>query len=309
MTNPYAQLAEDAARDASKVTASSEVPAQSDPPPSRKAGWGCVVYGCLGVLLVGLLGTVIAAGTLFYVARGQLQEYTAEEPMPLPVEKTDPAEVVRIQKRIEIFSGAVEKSTKLPADIPPPDAEVDPAPAPKEVPRDPDSAVDQPKQLERELSLSAQELNTLIASNPTLRGRLYVSIAEGQIEGQVSIPTDGIPMAGGRFLNAVAKLTVRLENGVLKVHLVDAAVKGKRLPQFVLDALAEKNLAEDLQEDPQTARLISTLESVEVRGDRIVFRMRESALPRTEPTADAPAGKQVSRTESENGVPAGSEAQ
>ncbi len=86
----------------------------------------------------------------------------------------------------------------------------------------------------RELVLTAEEINALIAEEEAFRNRVFISIAEGEITGEISVPTDKfLPGSKGRFLNASATFEVTLEDGVLIVTLSKAEVKGEQVPEAI----------------------------------------------------------------------------
>jgi hypothetical protein len=62
--------------------------------------------------------------------------------------------------------------------------------------------------------------------------------------------------------------------GRLVVFIDALSVRGKPVPEKVLNALKSKNLAENASENPQLAEVLQKLDSVAVRGDRLVIRAK-----------------------------------
>lgn len=125
-----------------------------------------------------------------------------------------------------------------------------------------------------DLVLTAQELNALITQDEDMRGKVFVRIADGEVSGDVSIPTDFLPGGKGRFFNASATFEVSLENGVLIVTLQDAEVKGEKLPQQFIDGMGKENLAKDAYKDPEVAATLRRIESISIENDKIVLKPR-----------------------------------
>ncbi|MEM6979208.1 MAG: hypothetical protein AAF539_06025, partial [Planctomycetota bacterium] len=132
-----------------------------------------------------------------------------------------------------------------------------------------------------ELVLTSDELNALIAGNEQLRGRVFVDIVDGEITGKVSIPTDMLPGGKGRFFNADGRFDVSMQDGVLVVRLVGGSVKGEPIPEPIMEAFAQENLAKELYKNEQNARVLRKFESIEVGEDSILLKLREPAKPRT----------------------------
>ncbi len=224
-------------------------------PPEKKPR-GCLFWGCLIVAIaLGLLLVLAVAGGVggYYFLKGQINAYTEETPAELPVVELSEEQVAEIQSRIEGLQDAVENDGET-----------------------------------TELVLTADEINALIASNEEFKGKVFVRIEDGQIAGDVSIPTDFLPIGKGRYFNASASFEVSLENGVLVVKLKDATVKGQPLPKEVIDAIAAENLAKDLSQNPELAEKIKRFESIEVRDNKLILRPRKADLQSEAPAIDLP---------------------
>jgi len=86
------------------------------------------------------------------------------------------------------------------------------------------------------LTLTSDEINALIATDPDLqplKGKLYVTLENEHIKGQLSVSMDeaGLPMFRGRYLNGSGTFSLSLRNGILRLTAQEIAVKGKPLPE------------------------------------------------------------------------------
>jgi hypothetical protein len=225
-----------------------------EPPRQR----GCLFYGCLFSAVFAVL-IMVAVGALTYIAFrgfGQIvQQYSSTTPVPLP--KTEITEEDRrtLEERVGEFRKALDDGTPT---------------AP--------------------LILTSRDLNALIESNPTLRDKIYVTIEEDKIKGQVSLPLEDfafgpfVKMLTGRFLNGEAELTVSLKDGVLLVLLDSIEINGKRLPEDVIQQLRQQNLTKDAYKDPKNAEQIRKLESIEVKSGKVIITARQGSSTKAEPS-------------------------
>jgi hypothetical protein len=210
--------------------------------PPRRFPWGCLLGGCLGIVLLGVLLVVGGGIGAFYFARGQINKYTAEAPRVLPKVETSAEEIEAISKRIQDFQDAVEKNG--PTD---------------------------------DLVLTADDINALISQSEELKGKVFIKIEDGQIKAEVSFPTDGIPLADGRYFNGSVTGKVSLENGELKVHLDDAEVNSEKIPEDFLAPFREENLAEEMNKDPKVKEQLEKFGRIEVVGDRILLKPKPAS--------------------------------
>jgi hypothetical protein len=126
------------------------------------------------------------------------------------------------------------------------------------------------------LILTEDEVNALIAEgdpqNPLI-DTMRVEIEDDRIIGRLSLPMDrfGLPMMGGRYLNATADLRASLRDGQLDIRIESATVKGEPLPNQIMSELRRENLASEFLQEPDALRTIRNLESIEVSGGRITI--------------------------------------
>ncbi|MCG8650237.1 MAG: hypothetical protein MI861_10405 [Pirellulales bacterium] len=205
----------------------------------QQSSRGCL-YGCIAVVVLGILCIACLAGGIYYVFTGQVKKYTSETPSEIPTVELSAAELEELKNRLETFRTALDEG-----------------------------------QSADELVLTADEINALINENEQLRGRAFVRIENGQVSGEISIPTDRIPGGEGRYFNASGTFDVSLENGILVVTLTEAEVKGEAVPDEIMEAFRRENLAKEVYNDPKNAEMIRRFESVRIEEDKIVFKLRQ----------------------------------
>ncbi len=212
----------------------------SQPVVSDQGSYSGCLYGCL-FALAAMGAFVMCAGVGgYFFAANQIAKYTSETNVELPTVELDAAALSELENRVKTFSDAV-KNDQVPAE---------------------------------DLVLTADELNALISKNENLRGRVYVTIDDGKVNGEVSFPTDSLPGGGGRYFNGSISLDVSMQGGVLVVTLADAEVQGEPVPKAVVDAMANENLAKELYNNPENARVMQQFESVAVQDNQIVLKVR-----------------------------------
>ena len=202
----------------------------------KRFPWGCLIGGCLTVVLVMMIGTgaVVYTGYSYYMA--QINKYTSPEPVEIPKVESSTEETEAFQKRVDDFKAALDRNE---------------SPEP--------------------LVLNSDEINALINTNEDLKGKLFVTIANGEISAQASIPTDMVPGGKGRYLNGRVSLKASLENGVLIVTLDDAEVNGEPLPAEFITAIRNENLAKDAYKDPQSAEFLRKFERMTIEDDKMIL--------------------------------------
>jgi hypothetical protein len=213
------------------------------------------------VTLVVGAGAAIALGVGgYYYLQGQVATYTTSAPRELPVVAYTEAESRALSQRLEFFG------EELQAD------------------RQADSFV-----------LTAADINAILGEQPGLRGKIFIRVDQGRLAADVSIPLEDLPVAlgSGRYFNGTFSVKVSLENGELIVHLDQAEVNGKKLPELILAPLRRENLAKDLYQDPKLAALIRKFDRVIIEDDKIVLvpsenRSAEVASPGTKTVDERP---------------------
>ena len=208
---------------------------------------GCFFYGCIA-LLVAVLVLAVGSVLLFRYGKSKIENAVAAytDAAPVQIEKGDasPAKLKAIQTRIDAFRNGL--------------------------------ASGQPQ----ELSLTADELNTLLAGQPDLKelaDKVYVNIEGDQLKAHISwpLPDLGPLKLKGRYLNGTANLKVGVNNGNADLRIEDFQSTGKPpLPPQLLQELRKHNISDDLQRDQQTASAIRQIDSAEVKDGKVVIRSK-----------------------------------
>ena len=178
----------------------------------EKSGCGCWVWGCLSVVVIGIIGIALASYLLYRVAAGQIEKYTSETPQEMPVVEYDEETLTALETRFDDFKAKLKSGEPT-----------------------------------EDLVLTAEDINAMIAKKEDLKGKIFVKIEDGQLKGDVSMPLDNLPLGvgKGRYFNASAAFDVTMANGMLVVNLADAEVKGEQVPEEFLQGMRKENLAKD----------------------------------------------------------------
>lgn len=225
---------------------------------------GCLFYGCLTLAILAVITVLVGYVAYRYTVRAAQNwaaQYTDTSPTPPPAIPLTSAQVKTLHQRVDAFRAALKQPTNT-----------------------------------MELVLTADEINALLRdqwAGRTNTPQLSVQIEGDQLTGNVSIPlSDFGPLKlQGRYLNGLAGLNLELKDRQLTVRIRDLAVKGKALPGAVLAELRRRNLAEDVQSDPDTAKEIAKFESIALRDGRLILRTvgpSEAGAPNAKAPAQAP---------------------
>ncbi|MFO0942978.1 MAG: DUF1206 domain-containing protein [Pirellulales bacterium] len=235
-----------------------------DQPAKSGFPWGCLLGGCLGIMLLGLIAAGGVGYGLWSLYKGQIAKYTSDKPVEIPTIEASEEQVKAIKKRFDDFGTEFEAG---------------------EAPQ--------------ELVITADEINTLISGDPELKGHVYVKIEDGNIQADVSFSLGDLPGAKGRYFNGSVTLHVEIENGEVVANVVDAEVNGQPVPDEVLGPFSKENLAKEMRNDPEMAKTLERCESLEVKDDKIILKIRpkpstKSNKPQTESGSEAASTEQPS---------------
>ena len=208
--------------------------------PPQKPRRGCLFYGCLSGTVC-LLAILIAFLLGLYQLKRMLNFYTDSQPVSLPTVQMPAAQMELLKQRIENFQDAVRNGR----------------------PTEP-------------LSLSSDDINALIASDPNLaraKGRVYVTIDGNRLKGQVSLALAdlGLPIFRGRYLNASGVFALSLHKGDLLVTADSLVVKGKPLPGVYMDKIHSQNLAANLSDNPRASVALNHLQDIRVQDGKLIL--------------------------------------
>jgi len=215
---------------------------QPQAPQPPKARRSCLFYGCLsGFVLALLLLLGVALGL-----RRLFTDFTDSKPTTFPPPKLSASEIDQLRKRVDTFRDSVRGGKAIPP-----------------------------------LSLSADEINALVATDSDLRGlrnRFWAAKLEGnKISGQLSVLLEdvGIQRFKGRYLNASGTFDLSVHNGVVRLTANDLAGKGRPLPQFYMERIRTQNLAQSLKSNPRVLVAMDWIQSIEVKDGKLVITPKE----------------------------------
>jgi hypothetical protein len=197
---------------------------------------GCLFYGCLTSSILALV--IITAPILIYL---KILNMFDTKPTALPTLDMSDADMQQIRQRVDAFRNDIRSAHPT-----------------------------QP------LSLSANEINALIATDPNLKalkGKVYVDIEDSQVKGQVSVPTSdvGLGFFKHRYINGSGAFNIALTNGTLFLSLQNLAIKGRPIPERYMQQVRAQNLAQSINDDPKSSAGLNKLKSIEVKDGKIVI--------------------------------------
>lgn len=205
--------------------------------PTRKKR-GCFFYGCIGAIVVAVIGLILLGVLIFFIYRGInefVKQYGEDAPRMIPVAELPPEELKALKDRVATFQGALEAAK----------------------PTEP-------------LVLTSPEINALIDQNSQFKGVIAADITSDKVRGQVSFPLDRFGFRG-KYLNGAATFDVRIDNGLLLVTLDTLEVKGKQVPEETMSKLRMENLAKDFGKDPKDAKQIAQIDKIEVKDGKLII--------------------------------------
>lgn len=144
----------------------------------------CLLYGCIGVFVGGLLLILCAGFATYFTVRKQVEKYTSTQPLDLPTVQYSDEKLAELESRLESFQAVVTAGEDPESDTVPPTQiveENDSNPDASELAssdltspdQDQDQVVEDTQESNlpvRELVLSADDINALIAREEKLRG-------------------------------------------------------------------------------------------------------------------------------------------
>lgn len=219
--------------------------------PRRGFPWGCVLGGCLGVVILGVVGIAVSGFAAYRFYSSQLAKYTSEEARQLPSLEFSEEQIAEVEKRVNEFQQNLEEN-----------------------------------QDSQRLVLSEEDLNALLASNEDLRGKVYVHIQDGQIRAELSMPADIFPGGKGRFFNGDVTFEIALESGELLVRIDQATVGEEPVPEAIMNELRNENFGDRIMQDPDARKSLRQFERIIIEGDQLILVPKaEAESGTTEETA------------------------
>lgn len=85
------------------------------------------------------------------------------------------------------------------------------------------------------IELTADDINSLIASDPKLRGKAFVTIANNSARVKVSVPLDDVFMMKGRYLNGEASVEPAPDGDPRHAQISNVVLANQNVPDTMLD--------------------------------------------------------------------------
>jgi hypothetical protein len=197
---------------------------------------GCLIAaGITALVVVLLIGVVV--GVLFWKVRKLRNVFSDTELKPVPVADANAETVRRLSRTFEQLQRALKEGRT------------------------------------ETFTFTDLQLNQLVSTVPAVRdarGRARFTIADDLLKVEGGIPLDQIPGFQGRYLNGQFTLDLRLENGVLNLRVLDAAVRGQPLPPVIMERLRQQNLADQAMQNPEFRQQISALKALRIEGGKLI---------------------------------------
>jgi hypothetical protein len=120
--------------------------------------------------------------------------------------------------------------------------------------------------------MTADELNALIASEPKLRGKAFVSIENDAARLQVSVPLDEVRWLRGRYMNAECTVESASSGNPADAHIRNLIVNGRAAPDEALNwrgPFSLRRYVEDWTEQ-------NDLKTFEIRDGKVILETKGS---------------------------------
>jgi len=197
---------------------------------------GCLFWGCI----ISLILIVCIGGGIAFVAYRFVQnakEYVSPQPQALPEHNPRPGEYEEVRKGIEKYKQRGQEQTA-------------------------------------ELVLSADDLNTIVASDPQwrkLKGHANFRIEEDKLFLDLSLPIEEMrSLLGNGYVNAKLRLTPVVVNRRPSFDLTEATANGKAIPEWLVPFFLV-GIIKDLRE----AELLESMppaSSMEIKDGKLVLK-------------------------------------
>ena len=183
-----------------------------EPPPPKRGGLGCLGKGCLFLVGFGVLTILVfVLGTYLLLSSGS-------KPTKLPIEDLPSAKLNEVQQRVDQFEEAPAVSNPPPSSAGAPALEETPAATPSE----------------RQLHLTAGEINGLISANPKSRGHSNVTLNGNTATVQMSISSDKVPGFPTGYLNGSFVITTNGPTPIDELQVSKVQANGIPIPSRIL---------------------------------------------------------------------------
>ena len=212
----------------------------------------CLVVACIIVAVVVAL-MVAAGGFGVYQAKKVVTRFTDTEAVELPLVDMSPEEVDALIARLSGFRTALEAG-----------------------------------EANEPLELTQDDLNALIQNDEEFlffRGKVYLTLKDDKVGGEVSWPLDEIPLMGGRYFNGTATFDVEFSDRRPVLYLESASIKGEAVPDAMMIEVRKENFAAEWSRSQEGREFLKNIETLEVLEGRLIITPKQ-------PTNDEPTNEE-----------------
>jgi hypothetical protein len=216
-----------------------------DAPPPRK-GWGCFARGCLILVVFAVVLAIACFGGMYWgfqrhsailhgiywLAKAQA---IGQKPVPIPEFTASDAQIQSVHERCEDFEQKARAG--------------------------------QPA----ELDLTADDINTLIATKQDTRGKVFVSIDGDRLHCQASIPLGELIARSGYYFNGDIAVELKSAESLENPQLSRIIVNGEPVPR---DLLNWKYRSKRLRDYLAEYRNGSGVGTIAIRDGKLILRSR-----------------------------------
>lgn len=209
----------------------------------KTSGRGCLLYGCLSLVVLVIVLLVGGYLTARYVVNTAIENYTDDTSIQFEEIVMSDADREALKNRINEFNQARGKTN-------------------------------QPV----ELALTGDEVNVLISeakSKHVLAEKIRISIEDDKLIARASVPLEEfskLPLLSrlkDRHLNANVNVGIALEEGVAALSIASAEVNGQPLPQEIIDAIEREMAVKDVMNDPEIRNQLNQLDWIRVEDGKL----------------------------------------
>lgn len=218
-------------------------------PPPKSEGMGCAGKGCLA------LAIVCAIVFVLLLISGYRFVSNSRQPTALPVKELPPEELADLNQRIETFKNPTPSFTSTPGSVTTEEESPPPTPAATAPPG-------------RELVVTADQINGLIAANPKSRGHAYVSLSGNKATVQVSIPSNKVPNLPKGYLNGGFVITTDGPTPLSALQVSKIEANGFSMPSSILSMSYRGNTLLGYALDQASSYNVST---AEIRNGTVIL--------------------------------------
>jgi len=214
--------------------------------PPRRKGLGCFARGCLILLVFAIVLAIACVAGMYWgfqrhsaIVRGiywlAKTHSIAEAPVPVPEFSASDNQIQSVRERWQDF----EQRTRA----------------------------GQPAEIE----LTADDINTLIITNPHARGKVFVSIDGDQLRLQMSVPFGELVGRRGYYFNGDIAVEFKGAESLENPQLNRIVVNEKQVPSDLLNWKYRSRRLRDYLADYRNGYNIGT---IEVRDGKVILQSR-----------------------------------